>query len=113
MGRAPRSAPGGYVYHALNRAVAGLPLFEQPTDYEAFEKKRAGSHRSAHRGPSRLNSSGTIESISIGTGRIPAYQRALDHSQCSVSVASPRRTGLACRYSIIDRRVAVRVMLPS
>ena len=38
MGRVPRSAPGGYVYHALNRAVAGLPLFEKPTDYEAFER---------------------------------------------------------------------------
>ena len=38
MGRVPRSAPGGYVYHALNRAVARLPLFEKPTDYEAFER---------------------------------------------------------------------------
>jgi hypothetical protein len=42
MGRVPRSAPGGYVYHALNRAVARLPLFEKPTDYEAFERKRKG-----------------------------------------------------------------------
>jgi putative transposase len=30
------SAPGGFVYHALNRAVARLPLFEKPADYEAF-----------------------------------------------------------------------------
>src|SRR5438552_1486477 len=28
MPRQPRAAPSGYVYHALNRAVARLPLFE-------------------------------------------------------------------------------------
>jgi putative transposase len=26
------------MYHALNRAVARLPLFGKPTDYEAFER---------------------------------------------------------------------------
>jgi putative transposase len=36
MSRGPRHAPGGLVYHALNRAVARLPLFEKPGDYEAF-----------------------------------------------------------------------------
>ena len=30
--------PGGYVYHALNRAVARLPLFEKEADFEAFER---------------------------------------------------------------------------
>jgi putative transposase len=30
-------APGGYVYHALNRGVARLALFEKPGDYDAFE----------------------------------------------------------------------------
>lgn len=30
-------APGGYVYHALNRGVARLALFEKPADYDAFE----------------------------------------------------------------------------
>lgn len=29
-------APGGLVYHVLNRGVARLPLFEKPTDYDAF-----------------------------------------------------------------------------
>jgi putative transposase len=38
MARRPRSAPGGYVYHVLNRAVARLPLFEKATDYDAFER---------------------------------------------------------------------------
>jgi REP-associated tyrosine transposase len=36
MSRGPRHAPGGHVYHVLNRAVARLPLFEKPADYDAF-----------------------------------------------------------------------------
>src|SRR4051794_23362109 len=38
MPRQPRSAPGAYVYHALNRAVARLTLFEKPGDFDAFER---------------------------------------------------------------------------
>ena len=34
-------------------------------------------------------------SLSSFTGRSPAYQRALDHSQSSALATSPRRTGLA------------------
>jgi putative transposase len=36
MSRGPRQAPGGIIYHALNRGVARLPLFEKPEDYAAF-----------------------------------------------------------------------------
>jgi putative transposase len=38
MPRGPRSFPAGFVYHALNRAVARLPLFEKEGDYQAFER---------------------------------------------------------------------------
>jgi REP-associated tyrosine transposase len=38
MPRAARIAPGGYVYHALNRGVARLALFENDDDYQAFEQ---------------------------------------------------------------------------
>jgi putative transposase len=38
MPRHARAAPGGFVYHALNRAVARLPLFQKDGDYEAFER---------------------------------------------------------------------------
>jgi putative transposase len=38
MPRHPRAAPGGYVYHALNRGVARLTLFEKEADYAAFER---------------------------------------------------------------------------
>jgi len=36
MPRSARKAPGGYVFHVLNRAVARLPLFEKAEDYAAF-----------------------------------------------------------------------------
>lgn len=37
MPRRARCAPGGLLYHVLNRAVARLPLFQKPGDYDAFE----------------------------------------------------------------------------
>ena len=36
MPRRARIAPGGLVYHAWNRAVARLPLFQKDGDYAAF-----------------------------------------------------------------------------
>jgi putative transposase len=36
MGRPPRTAEGGLIYHALNRANASLTIFDEPDDYEAF-----------------------------------------------------------------------------
>ena len=41
MPRSARKAPGGFVYHALNRSVARLPLFHKDGDYEAFEQVMA------------------------------------------------------------------------
>ncbi len=38
MPRSARVASGGWVYHVLNRAVAGLPLFRKEADYAAFER---------------------------------------------------------------------------
>ncbi len=38
MPRQTRSAPGGWVYHVINRAVARLPLFRKEADYAAFER---------------------------------------------------------------------------
>jgi hypothetical protein len=40
MPRQRRLAPGGFVYHALNRAVARLPLLQKNGDYEAFEAEK-------------------------------------------------------------------------
>ena len=36
MPRTARHAPGGFIYHALNRAGAGRPLFRAKRDYETF-----------------------------------------------------------------------------
>jgi putative transposase len=38
MPRRPRHAPGGIIDHALNWAVARLPLFQKHGDFEAFER---------------------------------------------------------------------------
>ena len=38
MPRSARIVPGGLLYHALNRPVARLPLFENEGDYEAPEQ---------------------------------------------------------------------------
>jgi hypothetical protein len=38
MPRSARIAPGGMVFHVLNRGVARMQLFEKPADYQAFEQ---------------------------------------------------------------------------
>src|SRR3954453_12042663 len=38
MGRAPRAAVGGLIYHVLNRANGRRQLFDKPADYAAFER---------------------------------------------------------------------------
>jgi hypothetical protein len=43
MPRIARAAPGGYVYHALNRAVARLPLFEKEADFAALKREKGPS----------------------------------------------------------------------
>ena len=44
MPRIARHAPKGLIYHALNRAVARLPLFQKDADYEAFERVVGEAH---------------------------------------------------------------------
>lgn len=38
MPRRPRHAPGGHIYHVLNRAAGRRALFRKPADYDAFER---------------------------------------------------------------------------
>jgi putative transposase len=45
MPRQARVAPGGLVYHVLNRAVARLPLLRKAADYAAFERVMAEAHQ--------------------------------------------------------------------
>lgn len=51
MPRHARIAPGGLVYHVLNRAVARLPLFQKAGDYQAFERVL---HEAQERYPTRI-----------------------------------------------------------
>ena len=51
MPRVARIAPGGFVYHVLNRAVARLPLLQKPADFEAFERVLAETYE---RFPTRI-----------------------------------------------------------
>jgi len=46
MPRVGRQAPGGVVYHVLNRGVGGMTLFEDDEDYAAFERvmRRSQEH---------------------------------------------------------------------
>jgi putative transposase len=44
MPRTARYAPGGYVYHAINRGVARQTLFDKEGDYDAFERVLAEAH---------------------------------------------------------------------
>lgn len=51
MPRTARIAPGGFVYHVLNRAVARLPLFQKAVDFDAFERVLAETQQ---RFPTRI-----------------------------------------------------------
>jgi putative transposase len=41
MPRPPRKAPGGVIFHVLNRGVGRRCIFEKPQDYAAFERVMA------------------------------------------------------------------------
>ncbi|MEX2306629.1 MAG: transposase [Pirellulales bacterium] len=45
MPRTARYAPGGLIYHAMNRAVARLPLFRKQAHYAAFERVIEEAHQ--------------------------------------------------------------------
>ena len=45
MPRAARKAPGGQVYHVLNRSVGKMHLFGKDTDFEAFQRVMIEAHR--------------------------------------------------------------------
>jgi putative transposase len=45
MPRSARYAPGGYLFHVLNRAAARLPLFEKQEDFAAFMRVMTEAHR--------------------------------------------------------------------
>ncbi len=45
MPRAARKAPGGQVYHVLNRSVGKMHLFGKDADFEAFQRVMIEAHQ--------------------------------------------------------------------
>ena len=45
MPRTARVAPGGFVYHFLNRSVGRMPMFRKDADFEAFERVMVLAHQ--------------------------------------------------------------------
>src|SRR5689334_19432932 len=45
MPRVARVAPGGLVYHVLNRAAGRARIFARETDFQAFERVMIEAHR--------------------------------------------------------------------
>jgi len=45
MPRAARKAPGGQLYHVLNRAVGKRHLFGKDADFEAFQRVMIEAHQ--------------------------------------------------------------------
>jgi putative transposase len=45
MPRTARVAPGGIIYHVLNRSVGGMQMFRKQSDFEAFERVMVEAHQ--------------------------------------------------------------------
>jgi hypothetical protein len=86
--------PGGE-HPARGEDSAGVTRPESSKSAQKRPRRNSPSRLRACRSQSCATSSRTIPSISIFTGRRPAYQRARDHSQSSARDTRPRRTGLA------------------
>ena len=71
MPRRPRVCPAGVCFHVLNRAVARLPLFEKPEDYEAFERVMAEAFERGSRRFEWTHRRADGELLRLGTGSFP------------------------------------------
>ncbi|MGA2497788.1 MAG: transposase, partial [Tepidisphaeraceae bacterium] len=45
MPRKPRIAPGGLVYHVLNRTVGKMHMFRTDADFDAFQRVMIEAHQ--------------------------------------------------------------------
>ena len=101
MPRTARFAPGGYVYHAINRGVARLPLFDQDGDYEAFERVPVQAH---DRVPIRIlgyclmPNHGHFVLWPAATGELTEFLRWLTHPHTQRWHAHRRTTGTGHLY---------------
>jgi len=83
MPRAARSAPGGLVYHVLNRSVGRMHLFGKDADFEAFPRVLIEAHQ---RHPIRILSSYVLSNhwhFAVwpeADGQVTAFFRWLAHT---------------------------------
>jgi len=68
MPRAARKAPGGQVYHVLNRSVGKMHLFGEDADFGAFQRVRIEAHQ---RRPIRILSYCVLSNKRPGDGLLP------------------------------------------
>jgi hypothetical protein len=111
MPRVARQAPGGYVYHVLNRGVGRMQLFSKPADYEAFERVLAETLAKIPLAicgyclmPQSLAFRGAAGSGG-GTGSLfPAINRDARHAVAAESQARRLWTCLSRPLQVIPRR---------
>ena len=83
MPRAARKAPGGQVYHVLNRSVGKMHLFGKDADFEAFQRVMIEAHQ---RYPIRILSYCVLSNRwhfavwSDADGQVTAFFRWLAHT---------------------------------
>jgi hypothetical protein len=88
MSRTARVAPGGFVYHVLNRSVDRMHMFRKESDFEAFERVMVEAHL---RQPIRILSY-SVRSLAGGTaGELDgSRQRSFDQEGIRPSAGEHR-----------------------
>ncbi len=117
MPRAARKAPGGQVYHVLNRAVGKMHLFGKDVDFEAFQRVMIEAHQ---RHPIRILSYCVLSNhwhFAVwpdADGQVTAFFRWLAHMRCvggSRTEPSGRTKGtfliVAARCSVCGKPVCL------
>src|SRR3954463_478663 len=108
MPRVARNAPGGIIFHVMNRANGRLHLFKKPQDFLAFEQVLIEAHR-------RVPGCRVLDWCCMGNhwhlvlwprrdGELTAFMRSRTRSAGSMPTArsagatSTRVASRACRY---------------
>jgi putative transposase len=101
MPRAARKAPGGQVYHVLNRSVGKMHLFGKDTDFEAFQRVMIEAHQ---RHPIRILSSCVLSNhwhFAVwpdADGQVTAFFRWLAHTHAMRWRVAHRTVGYGHLY---------------
>jgi hypothetical protein len=64
-----RAAPGGFVYHVLNRANGKRRIFDHDRDYLAFERVLAEVQERTDANPRVVRDAEPLASVALAAGR--------------------------------------------